>query len=61
MEKVLSWMTLEYLGTKFGVTDALVGMLEKAKRRTSGRLSREVNRFECGLMNHVFSRYGRGW
>ena len=49
-------ITLEYLDRTFGVTNALVNAMEKAKQRTVGELARKIVTFERNLINNAVSR-----
>ena len=49
-------VTLEYLDRTFGVTDALINAMEKAKQRTVGELARQIVTFERNLINDAVGR-----
>ncbi|MBU2112593.1 MAG: hypothetical protein KKE94_02335 [Gammaproteobacteria bacterium] len=49
-------ITLEYLDRTFGVTNALVNAMEKAKQRTFGELARQIVTFERNLINDAVGR-----
>lgn len=49
-------ITLEYLDRTFGVTNALVNAMEKAKQRTVGELARQIVTFERNLINDAIGR-----
>lgn len=49
-------VTLEYLDRTFGVTNALVNAMEKAKQRTVGELARQIVTFERNLINDAIGR-----
>jgi len=49
-------VTLEYLDRTFGVTDALVNAMEKAKQRTIGELARQIVTFERNFINDAVRR-----
>lgn len=49
-------VTLEYLDRTFGVTNALVNAMEKAKQRTVGELARKIVTFERNLINDAVGR-----
>lgn len=49
-------ITFEYLDRTFGVTNALIDALEKAKQRTVGELARQIVTFERNVINDAVGR-----
>ena len=49
-------VTLEYLDRTFGVTDALINAMDKAKQRTVGELALQIVTFERNLINDAVGR-----